>query len=1198
MPGIKGWRIFANDTSGNLNNTAFDTFQLWGWANVTNETPVNESVPQGSAVTLVCWVRDKDNSSSITGYNVSFWRDDSTFLGSNLTNGSGRAEFIWDTSSSTLGTYYPSCRLENSNSTLFYNASEQNAANATITIIDATPPGWYTPGANRSTVHKNESISFYANWTDNAGLKWASLELRNATGAWSNVSINDTIFGMQNWSNFTWTPSASEYPGVWQWRIWANDTSGNLNNTTSDAFEVWGWANLTNETPVNNSAIRGSNVTLTCRVRDKDNGTGIQDYNVSFYNNTDSGITFLGSNLTDSTGYTTIEWNTSNIELGVYYPLCNITDHAPIYYNVSEFNSDNTTVTVRAATNVSQVAVNNSNPTQGQQIRITAYLVYDNNTLLQNQPIAFYRNATAIGSNYTNETGWATYDWDTSTTPVGDYFINATYNGNASLYTLASFNNSVLMTVAPSGQAILVVSVAKYINVTRNSSGYEFNTSVENVGSVSATNVWLNWTLPSNWTNVTGNLSNFTGTLQPNNISWSNITLQVNISAELGPQNISARANSTTSNDTENVTVYVFATTNVSNVSVNNTSPLGGGIVLIRVNLTYDNSSPAVNQNVSFYYNDTFIDYNDTDETGWTSIEWNTTNASAATYYINATYGGNYSVWTLSSFNNTTTVTVIDAPPQWFAPQINVSSPMPAGSVVLHSTNWTDDVMLSGYIFSWNGTGANCDEWSNDTFVPSGATKQNWSNVTKVINLSCAGRTVGWKIYANDTAGNWNSTPDQTYEINPAPSIISFAPLDTNPKNVETDSRTFNITVSQTVNVSWQINGSEVQPNTTVTEALYMNSSAEVGTWNITAVAMNINGTAQQTWVWIVYPKANLTLGNITNIISDWGRPFYVNHSVNVSVNETIDTTYMNYNVSQFNNTSWAQPLFGTVWNNYTRTGNVTGNSTIYVEVNSSSANNDSEMFWINITPRDANATMLSNDTQMFYIWESFWVNASAVDEYAENFTGSASLVENGAVLETVSNVTKYANFSLNKSAFGTWNYSVLFHNASYYYNSTTNNTTVIISKYFVTNLEYHLLRIDIPTYIDIVLSGNINFGTALPSTANKPTVDEKPLNVTVTENTNVHTNITLKGTDLNYSGNSIPVNSITYTNSTGVQNTTLSHNYNPTPTYTDWVDMPTGTDAGNYNRSVYFWITIPSGQAAGTLYQGNVTILAKESGT
>jgi PGF-CTERM protein len=58
--------------------------------------------------------------------------------------------------------------------------------------------------------------------------------------------------------------------------------------------------------------------------------------------------------------------------------------------------------------------------------------------------------------------------------------------------------------------------------------------------------------------------------------------------------------------------------------------------------------------------------------------------------------------------------------------------------------------------------------------------------------------------------------------------------------------------MDQTANVSWQINGTEVQFNRDVTGASYTNTSAAIGTWNVSAIVNNANGTDMQSWVWHV----------------------------------------------------------------------------------------------------------------------------------------------------------------------------------------------------------------------------------------------------------------------------------------------------------------------------------------------------------
>ncbi|RLG24466.1 hypothetical protein DRN76_03985, partial [Methanosarcinales archaeon] len=97
--------------------------------------------------------------------------------------------------------------------------------------------------------------------------------------------------------------------------------------------------------------------------------------------------------------------------------------------------------------------------------------------------------------------------------------------------------------------------------------------------------------------------------------------------------------------------------------------------------------------------------------------------------------------------------------------------------------------------------------------------------------------------------GTWSTNTKKPSLI--PPNITSFAPPSP-VSNKEDDSRTFNISVNQTVNVTWQINGSSVQTNTSITEASYTNTSAVIGYWNVSAIASNANGSDIQIWWWTV----------------------------------------------------------------------------------------------------------------------------------------------------------------------------------------------------------------------------------------------------------------------------------------------------------------------------------------------------------
>jgi hypothetical protein len=91
-----------------------------------------------------------------------------------------------------------------------------------------------------------------------------------------------------------------------------------------------------------------------------------------------------------------------------------------------------------------------------------------------------------------------------------------------------------------------------------------------------------------------------------------------------------------------------------------------------------------------------------------------------------------------------------------------------AGSTTLLSCYWQDTVGLSGFIFSWNGTGT----WTNNTWIALGGTA-GWSNVTKTLT-STVGSIIGFEWYCNDTDNNWNYTQIQTFTTTAAAQTAVF----------------------------------------------------------------------------------------------------------------------------------------------------------------------------------------------------------------------------------------------------------------------------------------------------------------------------------------------------------------------------------------------------------------------------------------
>ena len=117
-----------------------------------------------------------------------------------------------------------------------------------------------------------------------------------------------------------------------------------------------------------------------------------------------------------------------------------------------------------------------------------------------------------------------------------------------------------------------------------------------------------------------------------------------------------------------------------------------------------------------------------------------------------------------------------------------------------------------------------------------------------------------WSITAYDGIGNWY----RRWTVSPiiidnAPDITSFAP-DNPVIDIVNATREFNITINQTVDVVWLINNNPLQTNTSVRTASYINTSAALGIWNISAKVNNTNGTDIQIWEWNVssLPVCNL----------------------------------------------------------------------------------------------------------------------------------------------------------------------------------------------------------------------------------------------------------------------------------------------------------------------------------------------------
>lgn len=92
------------------------------------------------------------------------------------------------------------------------------------------------------------------------------------------------------------------------------------------------------------------------------------------------------------------------------------------------------------------------------------------------------------------------------------------------------------------------------------------------------------------------------------------------------------------------------------------------------------------------------------------------------------------------------------------------------GDIYEFALKWTDDIDLSGYIFSSNITG----EWINDSWVSISGT-DIWSYSYKNISVN-PGSTISWKFYVNDSNDLWSESQEFNLETTSRASF-DFIPI-------------------------------------------------------------------------------------------------------------------------------------------------------------------------------------------------------------------------------------------------------------------------------------------------------------------------------------------------------------------------------------------------------------------------------------
>ncbi|MCK4551246.1 MAG: hypothetical protein KAT91_04785, partial [Candidatus Aenigmarchaeota archaeon] len=173
-----------------------------------------------------------------------------------------------------------------------------------------------------------------------------------------------------------------------------------------------------------------------------------------------------------------------------------------------------------------------------------------------------------------------------SSTPAGDYGINVTvnYTNPAGDDRIWSGQKNKILQIRVGGELVTTVTNPEGMTkITRNGitnlTGYANNTIASSLYKV-----WANWTIPSGWTNYSGNLSQYTDELSGGSLLWNNITANASITAALGQQQIRLRSTDNESReDWTNVDVLVYANTTISNFQSNDTTVVKADTVKLQV---------------------------------------------------------------------------------------------------------------------------------------------------------------------------------------------------------------------------------------------------------------------------------------------------------------------------------------------------------------------------------------------------------------------------------------------------------------------------------------------------------------------------------------------------------------------------------------------------------------------------------------
>ena len=460
----------------------------------------------------------------------------------------------------------------------------------------------------------------------------------------------------------------------------------------------------------------------------------------------------------------------------------------------------------------------------------------------------------------------------------------------------------------------------------------------------------------------------------------------------------------------------------------------GSGNVFSRVNVwaaiqSLDNRAPNITLiqpvNNSVRSNYTFmINISSSETLANASVEINSGNYTMAgtglmwyrniSNLTNGTY--TYKIYSNDSFGNSNitqifTIQIDTEPPTFSGNQTNFTLAFFNKSLQFNITA-NDSVGLSYFIFSWNGTGQ-YENLSNGTL----AGNNHVISVNKTTNLTL-NSVIGYKFYANDTAGNLNASQTFVFTLSNAPPVATTSIASTDFLN-----RT-----NGTLQGSFTFSDADMQTIADNETKWYNNTQEAVNMRNLTSLS-SLNTSKAQNWTFSVRVFDGLNWSswvNSTKLTIANTQPT-ANISISAGVNET-QTVNISINASDIdgdaltltvNNTEFITVGSSLLWPTSLNSG---GNHPLNVSVNDSTDPSFSIVFALVLESRD-----LDNDGNPDF---------NDTDDDNDNIVDAADyLVGNASSINTTQNITIEIN--------GTTNLSKLL-NSTHFVNISNGSDTIV----------------------------------------------------------------------------------------------------------------------------------------------------------